>query len=310
MREKFLPSVEPHFAGHESFPLRPNWLPKAVALVRSHPSALMSEEETMIKLGVGKNMARSVRHWSETTSILERWDGGHRISSIGQAIFHNNGDPFLEQKDTLWLIHYLVVSKGSKNGLWYYLFNIYSNDYLIRKDFVQMVKSWATEHSRKTPSEKTIERDFNCCMSMYARQSHQTGARLIGDLIASPLRELRLISGPHENSSYHLRRITGKEFSADLFAYALLDFWEGQESNETLSVDQILHGEGGPGHIFRMSEDALDYYLGMFEVITKKAYVFDKTAGMQQVLKVSEKYFDKRVFLKDLYRRRRGIVAK
>ena len=310
MREKFLRSVEPHFAGHESFPLRPNWLPKVVALVRSHPSALMSEEETMIKLGVGKNMARSIRHWGETTSILERWNGGHRISSIGQAIFHDKADPFLERKDTLWLIHYLMVSKGTKNGLWYYLFNIYSNDYLIRQDFAQMVKSWATEHSRKTPSEKTIERDFNCCMSMYARRSQQAEARSISDLIASPLRELRLISGPHENSSYHLRRLTGKEFSAELFAYALIDFWEGQESIETLSVDQILHSEGGPGQIFRMSEDALDYYLGMFEVITNKAYMFDKTAGMQQVLKVSEEDFDKGVFLNALYRQRQGLVAK
>ena len=309
MHEKFLVSVEPHFAGHESFPLRANWLPKAISLVKTSPPALLNEEETMIQLGVGKNMARSIRHWGESTGIINRTDDGFEVSTIGEIIFGDRGDPYLEDKDTLWLIHYLVVSNGSKNGLWYYLFNIFSGDYLKRDDFIRGVSAWAAKHAKKTPSEKTLERDFLCCMSMYAKKDRQLEGALIADLLASPIKELRIITGPIDHSAYYLRRITGLEFSPWLFAFALLDFWESQESQETVSVDQILHGEGSPGRIFRLSENAIVHYLREFEKITKKGFIFDNTAGIQQVLKIKDKEFNKEFFLSGHYRTRMGAAA-
>lgn len=309
MHEKFLISVEPHFAGHESFPLRANWLPKAVSLVKKSAPALRNEEETMIQLGVGKNMARSIRHWGESTGIIKRTGVGFEVSSIGEIILGDKGDRYLEYKDTLWLIHYLLVSNGSKNGLWYYLFNLFSGDYLKRDDFIRGVSAWAAKYAKKAPSEKTLDRDFLCCMSMYARKDRQFEGALIADLIASPMKELRLITGPIDHSSYYLRRLTGLEFSPWLFAFALLDFWESQESHETVSVDQILHGEGSPGRIFRLNENAVVHYLREFEKITKKAFIFDNTAGIQQVLKIKDKKFNKESFLSSLYRTKMGAAA-
>lgn len=301
MHEIQKPLIDPHFAGHESFPLRSNWLPKAVSLIQANPAALMSEEETMVELGVGKNMARSLRHWGESTSILRQIGKEHEITMLGKIIFRDDADPYLERRDTIWLIHYQIVSNGNRDSLWYYLFNKFSSDYIVKYDFIKMVEAWASDSAKKTPSLKTLERDFQCCMNMYSRKQHHGSHERFGSLLASPLKDLRLISGPHENSSFRLRRLTSQDFSPSVFAYSLLDFWEGQDSPETLSIDQIFHDEGSPGVIFRLSEDTLDAYLRAFEKETKKAFVYDKTAGLQQIIRAKDTIPDRLSFLSRLY---------
>jgi hypothetical protein len=49
------------FSGHETFPCRYAWLPKAVDTVNNNPAIFSDEDEAMIKLGVGKNMVRAIR---------------------------------------------------------------------------------------------------------------------------------------------------------------------------------------------------------------------------------------------------------
>lgn len=48
------------FSGHETFVLRSNWLKKAYDLLQQTPD-LFFREEAFVRLGVGKNMAQSIR---------------------------------------------------------------------------------------------------------------------------------------------------------------------------------------------------------------------------------------------------------
>ena len=58
------------FAGHNTFPLRHTWLPKAISITRQDPRLLYNEDDAMINLGVGRNMVGAVRHWAESTQLL------------------------------------------------------------------------------------------------------------------------------------------------------------------------------------------------------------------------------------------------
>ena len=49
------------FSGHETFPCRYAWLPKAYAALDACPSTFANEEEAMVSLGLGKNMVRALR---------------------------------------------------------------------------------------------------------------------------------------------------------------------------------------------------------------------------------------------------------
>ena len=58
-------------SGHESFPCRYTWLPKAVQGLSLDAKLFADEEKAMVDLGVGKNMVRSIRHWGLVTGVLE-----------------------------------------------------------------------------------------------------------------------------------------------------------------------------------------------------------------------------------------------
>jgi len=45
------------FSGHETFPCRYTWLPKAVRNLSENENLFTDEDEAMVRLGVGKNMA-------------------------------------------------------------------------------------------------------------------------------------------------------------------------------------------------------------------------------------------------------------
>ena len=60
----------PRFAGHETFPLRYGWLKKAADGITSDPS-LFTRADALVRLGVGKNMVRSLRHWAMAPGIVE-----------------------------------------------------------------------------------------------------------------------------------------------------------------------------------------------------------------------------------------------
>ena len=81
--------VKPKFSGHETFPLRQLWLPKFTALVSELQaggrSTLPSDEECIVRLGVGKNMVSSMRFWSEAAGMVR--PDRLELTPLGRFIF-------------------------------------------------------------------------------------------------------------------------------------------------------------------------------------------------------------------------------
>src|SRR5258708_1828622 len=86
------------FSGHETFPCRYAWLPKAFAEIRSDPKALADDQAAMIALGVGKNMVRAIRFWLHAAGIAAPGAGGSFTpTQLGKRLLSSRGeDPFLE----------------------------------------------------------------------------------------------------------------------------------------------------------------------------------------------------------------------
>ena len=58
------------FAGHQTFAFRYGWLEKGVRGVHECPT-LFFEDDALVRLGVGKNMVSSIRHWCNVTQLIE-----------------------------------------------------------------------------------------------------------------------------------------------------------------------------------------------------------------------------------------------
>lgn len=114
------------FSGHETFPFRYTWLKKAVDAVDAEPYALHADD-AMVRLGVGKNMVSSIRHWGLATGMLAEGSArrGSRIrplapTDLGRSLFLDGGwDPFLEDPGTLWLLHWQLASRPEPATTWY-----------------------------------------------------------------------------------------------------------------------------------------------------------------------------------------------
>ena len=57
------------FSGHQTFVFRHGWLEKGVRGVAESPT-IFSEENALVRLGVGKNMVESIRHWCQVTQLV------------------------------------------------------------------------------------------------------------------------------------------------------------------------------------------------------------------------------------------------
>ncbi len=85
------------FSGHESFPCRYAWIPKAVEAIAGNPEVFGDIEEAMVKLGLGKNMVQSLRFWVQAMRVAESAGSGLRVTEFGQQVFGAKGlDPYLE----------------------------------------------------------------------------------------------------------------------------------------------------------------------------------------------------------------------
>jgi hypothetical protein len=87
------------FSGHETFSCRSYWPKKGYEFLNN--GFEFNEIDALVKLGVGKNMVSSIKHWVKSFGIVN--DDGS-LSSFWSLILDNKGyDPYLENKGTLWL---------------------------------------------------------------------------------------------------------------------------------------------------------------------------------------------------------------
>ena len=177
----------------------------------------------------------------------------------------------------MWLLHYFITSNHVKNALWFYLFNIYNETIINKEEFLFSATSWFKNQGVRV-NERSLEKDFQCCMNMY--DSSKIGTKKNEDLaLTSPLRELGLIKkNGHE---YKFRKVNTSEIPNAVVSFCILDYLEKNNFQKFTPFSNLLNGIKSPGRIFRLNEEMLLEYLGSMKSFTK-GYDFDSTAGMQQ----------------------------
>ena len=107
-------NYKPKFSGHDTFPFRFTWLPKLVNYIEDGKSKIIKESEkkkleTITDFGVGLNMVKSIIHWSIATKVCDK---DFQLTDFGKLLFSRKDsfDPYLEKKETLWLLHWMIAS--------------------------------------------------------------------------------------------------------------------------------------------------------------------------------------------------------
>ncbi len=100
------------------FPLRLSWLPRAYEVYKGEQELPRDQEAIAVALGIGKNMAKSLRVWAIASGILAQ---DRTFKPLAKMLFGQ--DPYLEQTDSIALLHWLICSNVSQLTANAWLFN-------------------------------------------------------------------------------------------------------------------------------------------------------------------------------------------
>jgi len=284
----------PRFSGHESFPLRYMWLPKAVQGLIHDSHLFADEEHAMVVLGVGKNMVRSITHWGLMAEMLREKPSERRgrqksvePSDMGRKLFGKRGfDPYLEEPSSSWLVHWKLASGPAGPTTWYWLFNMYGELEFDRARLFAGLEDLIAKNSWKA-SANTLKRDIDCCIRCYV-PSEPDRRTPIEDTLDCPLAELGLIRETGDQT-FAFERGEHASLSAATVAFALTEYWARvAPGSRSMPFNNIAYAPGSPGRCFKLSESALTWRLEQLPEITDGALRFDVTAGIGQVYKTAD----------------------
>ena len=272
------------FSGHQTFPFRYTWLPKGVHYIQQYPD-LFARDDAMVILGVGKNMVDSIRHWCETLRLIEVTERGRQTvpTQLGQQLLGSAGwDPYMEDPATLWLLHWILVSRRDRASTWYLAFTRFSADIFRSVDLRNWLLRLVTANRSGRVTEESMRRDVEVFLRTYCPATANRDLPF-EDTFDCPLVELGLIQRL-ELDYYRFARGPKPTLPDAIFIYALLDYWRRVASaQQTMTFETILRGPGSPGAAFKLSENALVERLEGLPDWSRLEY--DDTAGLRVVLR-------------------------
>ena len=274
------------FGRHESFPLRFSWIAKGLEAVRSDPFVFVQEDAT-VRLGVGKNMVSAIRHWLQAARLVRpAARGGYVETEVGRIAFGEDGDPYLEDDATIWLVHWLLAANPSNATTIYWFFNHFHKPAFASDEAAGALAGFV-DRSTVRISPATLQRDVAMLLRMYTRTS--AGTRLtIEDALDSPLSLLDLvdrIDAHHHRSPPDDR----PELPLPTFAFAVAELFRNLDAPHA-PVANLMYSDKtrcAPGAVFRMTEEGLVRKLEELCHAAPRDYRLDRTAGMHQLYDLS-----------------------
>jgi len=292
---KITKQVNYRFTGHDTFHCRYAWLPKTLKLLVDDKKLFNDDDKAMVELGVGKNMVQSIQFWAETTCIIEpdTTCKGWRPSNFGEQLLQKH-DPYLENEETLWLLHWKISTNQVPLFAWDFLLNRWHRLDFVKTEVLEAFQKEVQRQDRKL-SISTLETHFEVFLHSYIPTRTRKG-EVLEDNLDCPLVELRLLQctgdrvsrdGARRETSYSYRIDEKPEISDELFIYCLNDFWNSKKSGDSvLDFRTISVAPGSPGQIFKINEKSIRDRLERIDVESGGVFVFEDTTVLQQVRRI------------------------
>ncbi len=277
------------FSGHQTFPLRIAWLPKAALEIQAGRDPLTDPDEGILHLGLGKNMVEALRCWIEAFQIAERSDYGWKLTQIGDLVFGEGAlDPYLEDSSTPWLLHWLIsTNRRSPFWAWECLFNRWSSTEFCASTVLEAFKR-QSDQAPKPNSPVTLKQHWEVFLHTYRPPRSDAG----DDNLDSALAVLRLIqqAGERPNASGKWETLyafdTGpkRTLPQQLFAFFLHDWWNNAfPEEETLPFRAILNSSLSPGRILKVQEMELAKRLADLAANQSHTFNISESTNLRQL---------------------------
>lgn len=289
------------FGGHETFAPREGWLSKGLSLLARDPED-MDHPLVADDLGVGRNMAKSIKHWLIATGLArrERRSAPLELTELGETVLYR--DPYMIRPGTWWALHANLVAPDDTAVTWSWFFNTFSRERFDRMSCVDQLARHVSTNLPRPPSRNTLQRDVTCLLHAYARSvpPEQDDPEEGRD---SPFRVLDLLVHLRESDTYQGNR-TLKEIPPELLGYSLESAFGTASDQEVFDVSfsEALASPGSPGRAFLLTGEALWDLLVKAESLLPDNQVMTHMLGGQRAIRVRRQGPSK--WLEHYYQRR------
>lgn len=265
------------FSGHESFTCRQFWLKKGYDFLKQGHK--FSDPDAVVHLGVGKNMVNSIHYWMKSFDLVD--DTGTLRPLADYLLADDGKDPYLEQRGTLWLLHYLLVTCG-RASVYSLTFNDFRREHgVFSKLQLANFVAKRCEDLGATISAGSIQRDVDVLVRSYVRPQRKTQspeddyATLLIDLDLLNTFELTKNDG---GIRYAIERRERSDIPAPIVLRAILD----QYSGKSVSFRNLANDRNGPGMVFALNDDGLLDQIN--EIMAKYPdVIYTDDAGIREV---------------------------
>ncbi len=258
------------FSGHESFYCKSFWLKKGYDFVCEGKN--FNDENAVIDLGVGKNMVSAIKFWLKAFDII---DDNSKPSEFGNKFFSNSGyDPFIENINTLWLLHYYLVTK-EYSSIYSLIFNEFRKErFEFKKDnLLQYIKSKA-----ENANENTIITDINVFFKTYFKPDKNNS---IEDEYNNLFLELNLIySKVRDKETLYFFNLEDKnDLAPEILLFLIL---EKYSDTKIIDFNDLLYSHNSFGSVFCLSKnnliDKIKYLAQNYQF-----FIYTDDAGIGQI---------------------------
>ncbi len=267
------------FGRHETFPLRFGWLTKGFEAIKAEPDCFNRPEQAMVTLGIGRNMVNAMQYWLQAVGVIVVEDGIARPTALGEILLGEQGDRYLEDEATLWIIHWLLAANAEGATGIYWFFNRYSLPRFYHQEILRALSEFIEQEIKPGRSGSTLKSEVSTLLRLYAPDVGRSD-----DHLDSPLASLRVIEP--DSGGYRSQRIMRPFLPPVVLHFALAQRFEVEPEAAALPVRSLLYSDAdwaAPGAVFRLSEEGLMATLSKVMDRYPGCYELRDTAGLHQI---------------------------
>lgn len=267
------------YGQHQSFYLRDRWLNKALKELKAD-NRFFYDDEAFEKIGLGKNMIQSLRHWVVATGIVnENFNEDrkkiHIITELGELI--NIHDKYLRYPDTVAVLHYHLSKEREPATTWYWFFNIFNERSTTKEDLLNRLNNWVDKNEERKISINSLKRDIDCLIKLYTSGENEDDPE---EVIQSSFDKLKIIQ--EKNGEIYKRNGVIENIGLGALMYVLLDF-KMINGVESITVDEIVQRKSLWGKIYNMERTTVVQALESLSTHHKYNIKFTRTNNLDTI---------------------------
>jgi len=272
MKDKKMGKTRTSFSGHEKFECKIDWIAKGLHTFSKNNQIFnpANVEEGIETLGLGINMIKSLNHWMQIIGLIEK----SHLTELGNTLLKR--DPYLENNDTLWLLHWNTVKHQERATLYNLFFNTFYPHKFTREDILSQVTLWLKHEGIKL-SQTTIKSDIDVFVKIYRNNDRQ-------NINLNLFSELKLIT-EQASGTYALNINAATDISDNAFIYILMDYIDtlNNTAPESISMDDIQRGKLSLQKSLCMGENTVYSKIHRLEQLTEGNLAYSEASGIRQI---------------------------